>query len=205
VIAPFIILLSLLFGAVAARRMPSRPELWRRYGCTLAMTVGAVVAYAVWLLFVDARAVVAPSVVLHALESFLSSPYPRPSTILTGIETQLSILNSYTPAPLYWLWDLAVFGSLAGVLLLKGVVQDQRIRAAALAIFAGVAALAVGFVLLNYVQGHYDFPAPQRYALPILPILGIVVARAMRLRGLLVVGLILPACAVIAQLVGGQF
>lgn len=205
VVAPFVILLALVFADIAARRLPSRSELWRRYACTVGMTVGAVVAYAAWLLIVDARAVVAPSVVLHALESFMTSSYPRPSTILTGIETQLSILNAYSPAPLYWLWDLAVFGSLAGVLLLRGVVEDQRVRAGALAIFAGVVVLAVAFVLLNYQQGHYDFPAPQRYALPILPILGIVVARAVRLRGLLLIGLILPACAVIAQLVGGQF
>jgi hypothetical protein len=205
VVAPFIILLSLLFGDVATRRMPSPSELWRRYGCTVAMTVGAVIAYAAWLLIVDARAVVAPSDVLHALESFMTSTYPRPSTILSGFEYQLSVLNAYSSAPFYWIWNLAVFGSLAGVLLLRGVVQDSRVRAGALAIFAALAALAVAFDLLNYAQGHYNFPAPPRYALPILPILGIVVARAMRLRGLLIVGLVLPACAVIAQLVGGQF
>lgn len=205
VVAPFVILLALLFGDLAARRMPTRSDVWRRYGCAACMTVGAVIAYAVWLLIVDARATVAPSVVLHALESFLTSPYPRPFTMLSGFEYQLSALAAYTPAPLYWLWNLAVFGSLAGILLLRRSAEDPRIRAAALAIFTGLAVLAVAFVMLNYVQGHYDFPAPPRYALPILPILGIVVARSLRLRGLLLVGLVLPALAIVAQLVGGQF
>jgi hypothetical protein len=88
---------------------------------------------------------------------------------------------------------------------LKGPVGRLSERAAALAVFFGVVALAVGFTLLNFVEGHYDFVAPQRYALPLLPIVALVALRAMRTRGVLVVGIALPALAVTYQLATSQF
>jgi hypothetical protein len=75
----------------------------------------------------------------------------------------------------------------------------------AAAIFIGIIALAAGFPLLNFIEGHYDFYAPSRYALPLLPIVGLVLMRAIRVRGLLLIGVLLPALAVIDQLATGQF
>jgi hypothetical protein len=111
----------------------------------------------------------------------------------------------YAPAPLYWIWDLAIYGTLAGLLVLKGPVGRVSQRAAALAIFFGIVALGVAFSLLNFIEGHYDLCTPQRCALPLLPIIAFVAIRAMRTRGVLAVRIALPALAVIAQLVNGQF
>lgn len=205
VLAPFVLVAGVLIGDIAARRRPVRADVWRRYGCGLAMLVGAAAAYAAWLLIADARAVVPVHTVLQALQGFSKTSYPRPSTMLTGVQDELSTLSAYLPAPLYWLWDFAIFGSLAGLVLLRGPVGRPELRAMALAIFVGIVALAVAFPLLNFVEGHYDFAAPARYALPILPVVGLVAFRSLRTRNVALVGVLLPGLAVIAQLVGGQF
>jgi hypothetical protein len=75
----------------------------------------------------------------------------------------------------------------------------------AAAVFVGILALAVAFPVFNFVEGHYDFAVPTRYALPLLPIIGYVVARALRGRGLVLVGVILPALAVFDQVYQNQF
>ena len=65
--------------------------------------------------------------------------------------------------------------------------------------------LAVFYPVLNYLQGHYNVPGAARFALPLLPIVGFVAARASRVRGLMLIGLLLPALALVAQLLGSQF
>ncbi len=112
---------------------------------------------------------------------------------------------SYAPAPLYWIWNLTVYGSLVGLLVLQGPVGRPRMRVMATAIFVGMIALAIVFPWLNFIEGHYDFNAQVRYALPLLPLVGFVIARSLRIRGLLLIGIALPALAVIDQLVAGQF
>jgi hypothetical protein len=72
-------------------------------------------------------------------------------------------------------------------------------------ILFGIVALGLAFPLLNFIEGHYDFHTPQRYALPLLPIVALVVVRTLRTRGVILVGIALPALAVIDQLVTGQF
>jgi hypothetical protein len=205
VVAPFVVLAALIFADIARRRRPTRADIWTRYGCSAAMLVGAIVSYAAWLLIQNARGTVPQGVVLHVLQGFSTTSHLRVTTILTGVQDGLSDLIAYAPAPLYWIWDLAVYGTLAGLLVLKGPVGRVSERAAALAIFVGIVALAIGFPLLNFIEGHYDFSAPQRYMLPLLPIIALVAMRAMRARGVLVVGIALPALAVIAQLATGQF
>jgi hypothetical protein len=205
IVVPLVVLTALLFADIAARRRPTRDETWARYGCSAAMLVGAVVSYVAWVLIEEVRAIVAPSIVLHALEAGSVTTHLRVTTILNGLQNGLSDLMAYVPAPLYWMWDVAIYGTLAGLLFLKGPVGRVSERAAALAVFFGVAALAVGFTLLNFVEGHYDFVAPQRYALPLLPIVALVALRAMRTRGVLMVGIALPALAVIYQLATSQF
>jgi hypothetical protein len=205
IVVPLVVLAALIFADIARRRRPTRDDIWVRYGCSVAMLVGAVVSYVAWVLIQDARAIVAPSIVLHALEGGSVTSHLRVATILDGIQQGLSDLTAYVPAPLYWIWDVAIFGTLAGLLVLKGTVGRVSERAAALAVFFGIAALAVGFTLLNFVEGHYDFVAPARYALPLLPIVALVAIRAMRTRGVLAVGIALPALAVIYQLATSQF
>ncbi len=205
IVAPLVVLVALIFADIARRRRPTRDDIWVRYGCSAAMLAGAVASYVAWVLIEDARAVVAPSIVLHALEAGSITPHLRVSTIFAGLQNGLSAFTAYVPAPLYWIWDVAMYGTLAGLLVLKGPIGRVSERAAALAVFFGIAALAVGFTLLNFFEGHYDFVAPQRYALPLLPIVALVAVRAMRTRGVLVVGIALPALAVIYQLATSQF
>ncbi len=205
VVVPFVMVVGLVIADVSLRRKPSRADFWRRYGCSLCMFAGVIISYGGWLLFQETRAIVSPSVVLHALQGFSTTPYPRPSTFFTGVQQALSDLVAYAPAPLYWFWNLAVYGSLAGLLVLQGPVGRPQLRAMAAAIFVGIIALAAAFPLLNFVEGHYDFYAPSRYALPLLPIVGVVLVRAVRTRGLLLIGIVLPALAVIDQLSTGQF
>jgi hypothetical protein len=73
------------------------------------------------------------------------------------------------------------------------------------AIIVGMIALAIVFPWLNFIQGHYDFNAQVRYALPLLPLVGFVVVRSLRPRGLLLIGIALPALAVIDQVAAGRF
>lgn len=204
IVAPFVVLAAVLFSDVARRYRPARGDIWVRYGCSVAMFGGAVVSYAAWLLIQDVRAAVPPSVVLHAVQGSTVTSHLSITTILDGVQNGLSDLIAYAPAPLYWLWNLAVYGSLAGLLILRGPVGRISQRAAALAIFVGVAALALAFPLLNFIEGHYNFQTPPRYFIPLLPIIGLVVVQAVRRRGLIVLGLVLPALAVIAQLATGQ-
>jgi hypothetical protein len=205
VVAPLVVLAAVFFADIAHRRRPTRADLWERYGCSAAMFVGVVVSYAAWFLMQNARASIPPSTVLHALEGFAPTSHLRPTTILVGIQNGLSDLVAYANAPLYWIWNLAIYGSLVGLLVLKGPVGRISQRASALAILFGIVALGLAVPLLNYIVGHYDFYSPPRYALPLLPIVALVVVRALRTRGLLIVGLALPALAVIDQLVTGQF
>ncbi len=206
VVAPFVVLAALIFSDIARRRRPTRDDIWVRYGCSAAMFVGAVISYVAWVLIQDARAIVSPSIVLHALEGGSVTSHLRVTTILAGIQNGLSELMAYVPsAPLYWIWDVAIYGTLAGLLVLKGPVGRVSERAAALAVFVGIVALAVGFPVLNYLEGHYNFTTPKRYVLPLLPIIALVAIRAMRTRGVFVVGIAVPALAVIVQLVTHQF
>ena len=205
VVAPLVVLAAVVFMDIAQRRRPTRADLWERYGCSAAMFVGVVVSYAAWFLAQNARASVPPSTVLHALEGFATTSHLRVTTILAGIQNELSDLSAYANAPLYWIWNLAIYGSLVGLLVLKGPVGRISQRASALAILFGIVALGLAFPLLNFIEGHYDFYTPQRYALPLLPIVALVVVRTLRTRGVLLVGLVLPALAVIDQLVTGQF
>jgi hypothetical protein len=205
VVAPFTLLVGVVLADIAARRKPTKATIASRYGCVLAMTVGAIVGYGGWLLLVDIRQVVSPSVVLHVLQGFSTTGHVRPSTILVGVESGLSGLIAWVPAPLYWIWNLAVYGSLAGMVVLQGPVGRPQLRAMAAAVFVGILALAVAFPVFNFVEGHYDFAVPTRYALPLLPIIGYVLARSLRGRGLLLIGAILPALAVFDQVYTSQF
>jgi hypothetical protein len=205
VVAPLVILVSLVIGDLSNHRKPQRADFWQRYGCALSMFLGAAVSFTAWFLIQDWRATVPSSVVLHALQGFRTTPHLRLSTILAGIQNALSDLISYAKSPLYWIWNLSVYGSLVGLLVLEGPVGRPRMRAMAAAIFVGMIALAIVFPWLNFIEGHYDFNAQARYALPLLPLVGFVVVRSLRTRGLLLIGIALPALAVIDQVAAGQF
>ena len=55
------------------------------------------------------------------------------------------------------------------------------------------------------LRSIYNVTTPARYVLPLLPIIALVAIRAMRTRGVLAVGIAVPALAVVVQLVTQPF
>ena len=68
------------------------------------------------------------------------------------------------------------------------------------AVIAGLVALGIGFPVVTYFQGHYNESAIARYAIPLLPLIGLAIARGSRRFGIVSVGLALPIAAAIVQL-----
>jgi hypothetical protein len=76
------------------------------------------------------------------------------------------------------------------------------VRALAVGIFTALMVLAVGFPLLDYFQGHFNFAAPARYDLVLVPLLAYVAAKALRPALVAVVGVVVPALTVVSTLFG---
>lgn len=204
-VAPVVLLMAGLLRDLGRTERPSRAELWSRHACDLCMAVGAGIAYVAWVVFQNSRALIPSSVVLHALLGSHTTNHLRWSTIFTGIQDELAMFIPYVPTPLYWLWNLAVFGTLAGLVLLPGRGRSSVwARSAAISVFAGLVLLAVGYAVLFYLEGHFNYYSEARFALPVLPIIALVVVRAVRRSGLLVVGVLLPGSAAAAQLLVGR-
>jgi len=203
VVAPFVLLVA---GLVSDPRVPRRAgwgEWWRRHGNSLCMVLGAAVSYGGWIVVQELRAVAPPSVVVHALLGFSTTALPQWSTIFSSLEQQLLLLIG--SSPLYFIWDLAIFGTLAGTVMLPGPDDHRTLRATAIAVFVGLASLAIGWVLLFYFAGHYNSPSDARFGLPVLPIIALVVVRATRKSGVVILGVAIPGAAAIAQLGAGRF
>jgi len=115
------------------------------------------------------------------------------------------MLVPYASAPLYWFWNLGVYGTLAGAVVSRNLDRASwAVRSAAIAVFVGLAALAAGYTLLFYFEGHYNYYSGARFALPVLPIIAFVVVKAVRRSGLLLMGVALPGSALLVQLVGAR-
>jgi hypothetical protein len=208
VIAPLILVVGGAVGELLEGRRPTQRAFWRREACSLAMLAGAVLSYVGWYFFQDARARVPSIVVFNALYGAFpkSNPLPSLGSILFSINKGFQPFALVRGAPLYALWNLAVIGSLIGILVLKGPpAGSARLRAMAFAVVLGFVLVTAGANVLSWFQGHYIVNIGSRYGIPILPILGLVLVRALRVRGLLLVGLLVPGAALIAQLVQGQF
>jgi hypothetical protein len=121
------------------------------------------------------------------------------------VQQGLSDPTAYVPAPPYWIWDVAVYGSLVGPVALRGPLDGSASELPPFAIFLGIVALALAFPLINFIEGHYDSYAPSRYALPALPIIAVLVMRTLRTRAVVIIGIILPALAIGFQLTTTQF
>jgi hypothetical protein len=53
VVAPLVILVSVVIGDLSNHRTPQRADLWQRYGCALSMFLGAAVSFTAWSLIQD--------------------------------------------------------------------------------------------------------------------------------------------------------
>jgi hypothetical protein len=204
-VAPLVLLIA---GLLEER---GRPEgwtwsgLWRRQACSLCMVVGAGASYVGWVLVQDGRALVPSSVVLHALLVGTVSVRPQWSTVFQAFQNQFSLLIPLASAPLYWVWNLAVYGMFAAIIFLRERGQKAaRWRSLAMATFAGIGLFVLGYTLIFTLEGHYNLAPGARFSLPVLPIIALVVVRSLRRSGLLTIGILLPGSAAAAQLLAGR-
>jgi hypothetical protein len=206
VAAPFALVVA---GLVTEwRALGSRSGAWaalRRQLCPVAMLVASLVAYGAFVLVQDLRATTRPSVVLNALLGFSHAATLQPAAVGTGVTSLLTVFQPYVPsAPVNVVWGLAAFGSLVGMWTLRSAGPAMaRARPMAAGVFAGIAALALGWPLLLFVQGHFNFGATTRYGIVLLPLIGYALVLGCRRWGLVAVGLALPlACAALQLWIG---
>jgi hypothetical protein len=205
VIVPLVLLVRrLVLAAQSERGVRGALVGLRQAKCEGAMFVGAVLSYGGWALLQNARASVPQHTVLQSVMGFSVTSHLRPDTILKGVQDVLSLYTPIYPnSVLFWVWNLLLFGCVFGVIVIKNERTKDIIiaRAEAWGIIAGLAVLVVGWPTLVYIQGHFDFSAPTRYALPLAPLIGFILIRALPRRALLAVGVLLPLAAALAQFV----
>ncbi len=211
VVVPF----ALLIGAAVEeyRSLTSLREIWeavKRQAATVVMFVATIVAFAGWTEVQRLRAGVPSSVVLHALLGFTHIGTLQPSTVSSGITGVFTLFRPYYPYDgLNLVWDIAAFGILVGILCLPlaGRLDPPalRLRGLSAGVLIALAAIALGWPLLVFVQGHYNFPANVRYAIPALPVVGYLIVRGCRRFGLVAVGLVLPVGCAVLQLAIGKY
>lgn len=199
--------LALVVGGMLSERWSFGPAfdlgaLWRRRGCELSLLIGAVVATVAFALVQELRAVVPSKTVLNALLGFRTTARPRWATLEGSLQNAFTAFEASPRRPLFTLWNLLVYGSVLGVAVNQAAVRGRTVRALAVGTFTGLTVLAVGFPLLDYFQGHFNFAAPARYDLVLVPLLAYVAAKALRPALVALVGVVVPALTVVSTLFG---
>jgi hypothetical protein len=208
IVVPFALAIAAV--VVEGRALISLTGLWgacKRHLCSISMFFATAAAYGGFFLLQDARATVAPSVVLHAVLGISQAATVQASTVSTGFSTNLSLFEPYYPYDaLNVLWDVCVFGVLVGVWVLKvPEAITGRVRGVALGVLAGMVALAVGWPVLSYIQGHYNFYSTARYNIGLIPLIGYVIVKGCRKFGVAAVGVVLPLACAALQLGVGKY
>jgi hypothetical protein len=182
-------------------------EACRRHLCALSMLITAVVVFAAFVFVQGRRATVPSSTVLHALLGFSHVATLQPSTVSESISTTVSLFQPYYPFDgVNVIWGVCVFGLLVGFWFLdmpKAVAR--RVRGLSLGILVGVIALALGWTILVFLQGHYNFAGAIRYEICLLPLIGYVIVRGCRRFGVAAVGIGLPVICAAIQLASGKY
>jgi hypothetical protein len=202
--APAALLLGGLLAEVASSRRAGRrnlAELWRRHGCALMIVIGVGVSGAAWAKFQAWRAVVPSSVVLRALlGGQISATFPW-HTVYRGIKKQFSLWLPYRVALLYAVCNFVLYLAVAGTVISWSRRRlTAPVRWTALSVLIGLITLPFVSKLTLYSEGHYNFVTPARYALPMLPVMAMVLVRSLPRQILAVVGVGLPLVAVAGQL-----
>ena len=208
IVVPF----ALVIAAVVeeGRGLVSWSGLWgasKRHLCTITMLLATAAAYGGFVLLQDSRATVAPSAVLHALLGVSQTATVQPSTVSTGLSSSLSFFEPYYPYDaLNVLWDVCVLGVLVGVWAFKmPEAVGGRVRGVALGVLAGMVVLAVGWPVLVYIQGHYNYFSSVRYNVALLPLIAYVIVKGCRNFGVAAVGVALPLACAALQLGVGKY
>ncbi len=200
-----LVVAALVDGAPELRSVAGVGAFVRRNSSVLAMLAAAVITFAAFWIIQEVRATVAPSVVLHALLGFNTVSTLQPNTIGVGLDNALYLfVPNYPVNALNYVWGLAAIGVVVGICALPLPAADRRwVRGLAGGILVAIVVLAVGWPLVDFIQGHYNFFASERYLIPLLPLIGYVIARGCHRYGTAVVGVALPvACAAVELSIG---
>jgi hypothetical protein len=203
--APFALLIGALLARGVAQPRTRGADLIRRCRSELTLFAGAVAATAAWTALQQARATVSPATVTHALLGFTEGRQFAPHQIAVGFRHLLSafllrpipgVPTVSLPGVIYYAWDIAVFAYLASLLLRR----PREPAATAAGVLISLLALAVSWSLINFLQGHYLVNAQRRYALPLLPLVALVVAKSGSRRSNMLLGTLIPGAAIVTQL-----
>lgn len=203
-VVPLAIVVGGLLAELPVRRDFTWRGLWRRRGCEVSMLAGAVVATAAFSVVQELRAATPPRVVLDALLGGRITAHPRWATLEGSVLNAFSVFQSPS-RPLYTMWNLLVFGAVAGLAFNHSSSKRRALPALAGGTLAALVALGLGFSLLDYFQGHFNFVIQARYVIAIVPLLAYLLARSLRPSGLVLVGVVVPALAVTSTLIGHPF
>ncbi len=179
----------------------------KRNLCSLTMLASSLLVSFVWVEVQDARASVPSSVVQHALLGFSRVATLQVHTIGHNLALLVTLFQPRSP----WLfvnvvWSIAVFGVLFGLWFLPVAGPDAlRSRGLAAGVLVGIAAIAVGWPLILFLQGHYDGAAEVRYGIPLLPLIGYAIVKGCRKFGIAIVGVALPVTFAAVQLGLGRY
>jgi hypothetical protein len=203
--------LALLIGTALIDRRDVTGPAWirsfvKKNLAMAALFFASVVGNLVWVFFQTFRGTASYSTVENAVTGFAKTVSVQPSTIGSSFEQLVAVfqpffVNGPVNSPVNVMWGIAAFGVIIGLVCLpEGQRSDIEARIMATGAVAGVIALAVGFPVVTFLQGHYNEAADTRYAIPLLPLIGLAIARGTRRFGAASVGILFPFAAAMIQL-----
>ena len=202
---PAALALQAFFATESWKKTPNRVfDYWRNNACVLGMLAGSVAANLGYVFIEEKRSTLSSGVVFRALLGGMSSNHVHLHTLLrsfVGLTTVFipTFVPSGVSADLYYLWNLVLMGTVAGALVVRRGGEDARqSRALALGILGGAIGLATLWWILWAAQG-YDASAPARYAIPLCPLIGLLVVKSTSTRVMWAIGLGLPFAAALSQ------
>ena len=160
------------------KTFPGESNFFFDYHRPLAITIGAAFSGLFWVLFQNSRSIVSGVQVQKALLGFLHPSRPRLTTLISSVNTNFQIGNSYSPSAWFSIAAFITFGILfSSSLHWKDSFEDYLGKT----FFVMAILLAVGWNLLIFIQTHFDVGTATRYMIPSLALIGLAATRTPRL------------------------
>lgn len=202
-VVPFALLVAgLVEGWPWRRQLTYFRELIARHAAELAMLAGSLCVLGGWQILQGARGSVPSEVVMNSFLQNFTAPNFQFETVTSGVNALLGLFGTYwgLTSPFYTIWNFAVVAVLV-VAAFAGPGVARRARGGAIGVLAGILLLALGFPLLWFFEAHWNWNTPTRYALPLVPLIALVVVRLRSRMVVPLVGIGLPCAGLILQLV----
>ena len=200
---------AIALGGLLTERWPvnrsSIGAIWRRRGCELSLLAGAFIGTLGFPIYQEARGEIPSKVVLKALLGGQITPRPRWSTLEISVSNIFTNLDPTSTGPIYGLWNLLLFGAVLGLILNRRNSNSRALPALAVGTIVSMVVLAIACPLLDYFQGHFNFATPTRYTLAFTPLLAYLAAKSLRSGYLVLLGVVVPALAVVSTFNGHPF